>query len=314
MTTSLDTLVWAEAYRPKKIDDCILPPKVVADVKAAIASGNIPHFLFTGSAGTGKTTLAKAIVEEIGATMLFINASLNRSIDDIRTTVIQFASTVSFDDSLKIVLLDEVDGLGQVAQDSLRGVYEQFGHVRFILTCNQKNKIIPALQSRSSIIEFRSTKEDKEYLVKSFYKRVINILDDKKIEYDKKVVAQVIMTYFPDFRRTLNELQRYSSSGKIDSGILASVSKENFKVLFDAMKAKDFKACRTWVGQNNDVDCSMLFRDLYDNAYTLFGGKDIAQLILILADYQHKAAFVSDQEINTMAAITEIMVSCQFKE
>lgn len=312
--TTLDTLVWAEFYRPKKIDDCILPEKVVSDVKAAIKSGSIPHFLFTGSAGTGKTTLARAIAEELDASLLFVNASLNRSIDDIRTTVIQFASTVSFDDSQKIILLDEVDGLSQIAQDSLRGVYEQFGHVRFILTCNHRNKIIPALQSRSSIIEFKTNKEDKEYMVKSFFRRVINILDERKVEYDKKVVAQVIMTYFPDFRRTLNELQRYSSSGKIDSGILGSVSKENFKVLFDAMKSKDFKACRTWVGQNSDVDSSLLFRDLYDNAYSLFNGKDIAQMILILADYQHKAAFVSDQEINTMAAITEIMVSCQFKE
>lgn len=312
--TTLDKLVWAEHYRPKKIDDCILPPRVVEDVKSAIKSGNIPHFLFTGSAGTGKTTLAKAIVEELGANLLFINASLNRSIDDIRTTVIQFASTVSFDDSMKIILLDEVDGLTQAAQDSLRGIYEQFGHVRFILTCNQKNKIIPALQSRSSIIEFKTSKEDKEAMVKTFYKRVLGILDERGIEYDKKVVAQAIMTFFPDFRRTLNELQRYSASGKIDVGILASVSKENFKALFDAMKSKDFKACRTWVGQNSDVDCGILFRDMYDNAYNLFAGKDIAQLILILADYQHKAAFVADQEINTMAAVTEIMVSCQFKE
>lgn len=312
--TTLDKLVWAEHYRPRKVVDCILPPKVTADVQAAIASGSLPHFLFTGTAGTGKTTLARAIADEVGAELMFINASLNRSIDDIRNTVVQFASTVSFDGSQKIVLLDEVDGLTQQAQDSLRGVYEQFGHVRFILTCNHKNKIIAALQSRSSIIEFKSTGADKPLMMKAFFKRVVGILAERGIEYDQAVVAQLIATYFPDFRRTLNELQRYSSSGKIDSGILASANKENFKILFEAMRKKDFKSCRTWVGQNSDVDSSILYRDLYDNAYSYFEGKNIAQLVLILADYQYKAAFVADQEINTMAAITEIMVECQFKD
>lgn len=309
----LDQLVWAEHYRPKKVEDCILPSRILNDVKASISSGKIPHFLFSGTAGTGKTTLAKAIAEELGANLLFINASLNRSIDDIRTSVIQFASTVSFDDSQKIILLDEADGLSPQAQDSLRGVYEQFGHVRFILTCNHKNKIISALQSRSSVIEFKVTGEEKSEMMKLFFKRVVGILDERHVTYDRKVVAQVISTYFPDFRRTLNELQRYSASGEIDSGILASASKENFKTLFEAMKAKDFKACRMWVGQNSDVDTSLLFRDLYDNAYTYFEGKHIAQLILILADYQYKSAFVADPEINLMAAITEIMIDCQFK-
>jgi DNA polymerase III delta prime subunit len=312
--TSLDKLVWAEHYRPRKVADCILPPQVTADVQAAIASDSIPHFLFTGTAGTGKTTLARAIADEVGAELLFINASLNRSIDDIRNTVVQFASTVSFDGSKKIVLLDEVDGLTQQAQDSLRGVYEQFGHIRFILTCNHKNKVIEALRSRSSIIEFKALGADKPIMMKSFFKRVVGILKERGVEYDQAVVAQVIATYFPDFRRTLNELQRYSSSGKIDSGILASTSKENFKVLVDAMKKKDFKACRAWVGQNSDIDASLLYRDLYDNAYSHFEGKNIAQLVLILADYQYKAAFVADPEINTMAAITEIMIECQFKD
>lgn len=312
--TTLDTLVWAEHYRPHKVSDCILPQKIIEGVQSSISSGSIPHFLFTGTAGTGKTTLAKAIVEEVGGEILFINASLNRSIDDIRNMVVQYASTVSFDGSQKFILLDEVDGLTQQAQDSLRGIYEQFGHVRFILTCNHRNKIISALQSRSSIIEFKASGADKVQMMGAFFKRVIGILNERKVEFDKKVVAELIATYFPDFRRTLNELQRYSSSGKIDSGILASTSKENFKVLFEAMKKKDFKACRSWVSQNTDVDSSMLFRDLYDNAYSYFEGKGIAQLVLILADYQYKAAFVADHEINTMAAITEIMVGCQFKE
>jgi DNA polymerase III delta prime subunit len=311
---TLDTLVWAEHYRPKKIADCILPPKVIADTQSAISSGSIPHFMFTGSAGTGKTTLARAIADELKAELLYVNASLNRSIDDIRTKVIEFASTVSFDGSQKIILLDEVDGLTQQAQDSLRGVYEQFGHVRFFLTCNHKNRVIAALQSRSCIIDFRVAAADKKLMQVAFFKRVLHILEERQVKYDKQVVAELISGYFPDFRRTLNELQRYSSSGTIDSGILASVSKENFKALTNAMRQKDFKACRAWVGANSDVDTSILFRELYDNVYTLFEGKSIAQLVLILSEYQYKAAFVADSEINIMAAITEIMVNCQFKE
>lgn len=314
MEKSLDRLVWAEHYRPKKVEDCILPQKVIADTRSAISSGSIPHFMFTGTAGTGKTTLARAIADEIGAELLYVNASLNRSIDDIRTKVIEFASTVSFDGSQKIILLDEVDGLTQQAQDSLRGVYEQFGHVRFFLTCNHKNRVIAALQSRSCIIDFKVSSTDKAAMMQAFFKRVIYILNERKVEFDKKVVAELIANYFPDFRRTLNELQRYSSSGKIDSGILASVSKENFKVLIDAMRKKDFKACRAWVGANSDVDTTILFRELYDNVYSLFEGKSIAQLVLILGDYQYKAAFVADGEINMMAAIVEIMANCQFKE
>lgn len=314
MSLDLDKLVWAEHYRPRKISECILPESVINDVQSSIDKGSIPHFLFTGKAGTGKTTLARAIVEELGADLLFINASLNRSIDAIRTEVVQFASTVSFEDNQKIILLDEVDGLTDDAQKSLRGVYEQFGHVRFILTCNMRNKIIEALQSRSSVIEFKTSAEETAKLKSKFFKRVLGILDERNVTYDKKVVAELINLYFPDFRRTLNELQRYSSSGAIDTGILASTSKENFKVLFSALKQKDFKACRNWVGSNADVDSSVIFRDLYDNAYTHFEGKDIAQLVLILADYQDKASRVTDQEINLMAALVEIMVGCQFKE
>lgn len=307
-------LVWAEHYRPKTVSECILPESVINDIKQIISSGSVPHFLFTGTAGTGKTTLARAICNELGADLLFINASLNRSIDDIRTKVMQFASTVSFDGGLKVILLDEVDGLTRQAQDSLRGVYEEFGNVRFFLTCNFKNKIIEALQSRSSIIDFRLDPSEKAKMMARFFKRVLTILDEREVEYDKKVVAELVSLYFPDFRRTLNELQRYSSGGKIDAGILANTSKENFKTLINGLKAKDFKEVRKWVGTNSDIDQSILFRDLYENGYDYFDGKSLAQAILIMADYQNRAANgVVDLELNTMAAMTELMINCDFK-
>jgi replication factor C small subunit len=307
-------LVWAEHYRPKTVSECILPESVINDIKQIISSGSVPHFLFTGTAGTGKTTLARAICNELGADLLFINASLNRSIDDIRTKVMQFASTVSFDGGLKVILLDEVDGLTRQAQDSLRGVYEEFGNVRFFLTCNFKNKIIEALQSRSSIIDFRLDPSERAKMMARFFKRVLTILDEREVEYDKKVVAELVSLYFPDFRRTLNELQRYSSGGKIDAGILANTSKENFKTLINGLKAKDFKEVRKWVGTNSDIDQSILFRDLYENGYDYFDGKSLAQAILIMADYQNRAANgVVDLELNTMAAMTELMINCDFK-
>lgn len=307
-------LVWAEHYRPKTVSECILPDSVIEDVKKIISTGSVPHFLFTGTAGTGKTTLARAICNEMNADLLFINASLNRSIDDIRGKVMQFASSVSFDGSMKVILLDEVDGLTRPAQESLRGVYEEFGNVRFFLTCNFRNKIIEALQSRSSIIDFRLDQTEKSKMMARFFKRVLSILDEREVEYDKKVVADLVALYFPDFRRTLNELQRYSSGGKIDAGILANTSKENFKTLISGLKAKDFKEVRKWVGSNTDIDTSILFRDLYDNGSEYFDGKSLAQAILIMADYQHRAANgVVDIELNTMAAMTEIMINCEFK-
>lgn len=311
--SELKKFVWAEHYRPHTIDECIIPENLKKFVKEAISADDLPHLLLTGPAGTGKTALAKVIVEELGAEMLFINASLNRSIDDVKTKVVQFASSVSFSGGRKIIVLDEADGFTTAAQDSLRGVYEEFREVRFFLTCNNKGKIIDAIHSRSTEINFRHSPQDKKDLMMRFFKRVCSILDERGIEYEKKVIAELIQIYFPDFRRTLNELQRYSSSGKIDTGILASSSKENFKALFSAIKAKDFKECRKWVAQNSDVDPAWIFKDLYENGMEYFEGKSFAQAILIIADYQHRAAFVKDLEINTMAAIIELMANCEFK-
>jgi DNA polymerase III delta prime subunit len=282
-------------------------------VKDAIKSNNLPHFIFAGPAGTGKTSLAYAIANELDADVLYLNCSLNTSIDDIRASVVGYSSSVSLSGGSKIVILDEMEGMSANAANSLKGIYEQFPNVRFIATTNHLGKVIDALKSRSVVIEFKIDGKEKPKLAMAMFKRSRTILDERGITYDPKVVAEVVNKFFPDFRRTLNELQRYSSSGSIDSGILLNQTKTSYRELVKALSEKDFKAMRTWVGENSGDDPSNLFRDFYDNCMEYVEPASVPSLILLLADYQFKATHAVDQQINTSAFLVETMVSLNFK-
>jgi len=311
-----DQFLWVEKYRPQKIDDCVLPQSLKDTFKQYITQGELPSFLFSGTAGVGKTTVAKALCNEIGAEYILVNGSdEGRSIDVLRTTIKGFASTVSLTDAKKVVIVDEADYMNaQSVQPALRSFIEEFsGNCRFIFTCNFKNRIIEPLHSRCAVIEFKIDSKDKQEIAATFFKRAVSILKQEEIEFDPKVVAELITKHFPDYRRILNELQRYSVSGKIDSGILVNMSQESFKDLIKLMKDKNFTEVRKWVAKNSDSDTVALFRELYDSASNTIEANSIPQLVLVLADYQYKAAFVADHELNIMAALTEIMAQCKFK-
>jgi DNA polymerase III delta prime subunit len=307
--------LWVESYRPQKIDDCVLPDSLKNTFKEYIAQGQLPNFLFTGTAGVGKTTVAKALCNEIGAEYLMINGSEESGIDTLRTKIKGFASTVSLTDSKKVVILDEADYLNpNSTQPALRGFIEEFSNnCRFIFTCNFKNKIIQPLHSRCAVIEFKIDNSEKAKIAGNFYRRIVEILNQEKIEFDSKVVAELVTKHFPDFRRVLNELQRYSVSGKIDTGILVNLSEESFKDLIKFMKEKNFSEVRKWVSKNSDSDSVSLFRQIYDSSNTSMEASSIPQLVLTLGEYQYKAAFVADHELNIMAALTVIMAQCKFK-
>jgi DNA polymerase III delta prime subunit len=307
--------LWVEKYRPQKIDECVLPEGLKATFKEYVSKGELPNFLLCGSAGTGKTTVAKALCNEIGAEYMFINGSEESGIDVLRTKIKSFASSVSLTDAKKVVILDEADYLNpNSTQPALRAFIEEFSsNCRFILTCNFKNRIIEPLHSRCAVIEFKIDNSEKKEIIVSFYKRVAQILKTEGVDFDPQVVAELIGKHFPDYRRILNELQRYSVSGKIDTGILVNVSEESYKTLIKLMKEKDFTEVRKWVGKNSDADSVSLFRQLYDTASTTMEPSSIPQLVLTLADYQYKAAFVADHELNIMAALTEVMANCKFK-
>jgi len=292
-----------------------LPDSLKATFKEYISKGELPNFLLCGTAGTGKTTVAKALCNEIGAEYMFINGSEESGIDVLRTKIKSFASSVSLTDAKKVVILDEADYLNpNSTQPALRAFIEEFSaNCRFILTCNFKNRIIEPLHSRCAVIEFKIDNSEKKGIIVSFYKRVTQILKTEGIEFDQQVVAELISKHFPDYRRILNELQRYSVSGKIDTGILVNVSEESYKTLIKLMKEKDFTEVRKWVGKNSDADSGSLFRQLYDSSSATMEPASIPQLVLTLADYQYKAAFVADHELNIMAALTEIMANCKFK-
>jgi DNA polymerase III delta prime subunit len=310
-----EMFLWVEKYRPQKIDDCVLPEALKKTFKEYISKGELPNFLLCGTAGTGKTTVAKALCNEIGAEYMFINGSEESGIDVLRTKIKSFASSVSLTDAKKVVILDEADYLNpNSTQPALRAFIEEFSNnCRFILTCNFKNRIIEPLHSRCAVIEFKIDNAEKKNMLEGFFKRTRQILTQENIEFDPQVVAEMLTKYFPDFRRILNELQRYSVSGKIDTGILVNVSEESYKSLIKFMKEKDFTEVRKWVGKNSDTDSVSLFRQLYDSASTIMEPVSVPQLILILAEYQYKAAFVADHELNNMAAMTEIMANCKFK-
>ena len=310
-----EMFLWVEKYRPQKIDDCVLPQALKDTFRQYVEQGELPNFLFTGSAGVGKTTIAKALCNEIGAEFMMINGSEESGIDTLRTKIKGFASTISLTDAKKVVILDEADYLNaNSTQPALRGFIEEFANnCRFILTCNFKNRIIEPIHSRCAVVEFKIDSKDKQEIAATFFKRAVSILKQEQIEFDPKVVAELITKHFPDYRRILNELQRYSVSGKIDSGILVNMSEESFKSLIKLLKEKDFTEVRKWVSKNSDSDTTSLFRELYDSAANTIEPNSVPQLVLILADYQYKAAFVADHELNIMAALTEIMAQCKFK-
>ena len=311
----METFLWVEQYRPKDIGACVLPSNLKDTLTEFVSEGNLPNLILSGGPGVGKTTAAKAMLEQIGATYMMINGSEESGIDVLRTKIKNFASTVSLEGGRKYIILDEADYLNpQSTQPALRGFMEEFHkNCGFILTCNYKNRIIQPLHSRCSTIDFTIPKTEKPTLAKRFMERTINILDENEIKYEKRVVAEVINKHFPDWRRVLNELQRYSVSGTIDAGILVNISETNIKNLMGEMKKKEFTNVRKWVVDNLDNDTSRLFRKLYDNLYDYVDGGSIPHVVVILAEYQYKAAFVSDQEINLMACLTEIMGVAKFK-
>ena len=311
----METFLWVEQYRPKDIGSCVLPNKLKDTLTEFVSEGNLPNLILSGGPGVGKTTAAKAMLEQIGATYMMINGSEESGIDVLRTKIKNFASTVSLEGGRKYIILDEADYLNpQSTQPALRGFIEEFHkNCGFILTCNYKNRIIQPLHSRCSTIDFNIPKSEKPTLAKQFMARVISILNENKIEYEPRVVAEVINKHFPDWRRVLNELQRYSVSGKIDAGILVNISETNIKNLMEGMKKKEFTNVRKWVVDNLDNDPTRLFRKLYDNLYNYVDGGSIPHVVVILGEYQYKSAFVADQEINLMACLTEIMGAAKFK-
>ena len=314
----MSDFLWVEKYRPRKISECILTEDLKNTFTKFLSQKEIPNLLLSGTAGTGKTTVARALCEELGADYIIINGSdEGRHIDTLRTTIKNFASTVSLDESNthKVVIIDEADYMNaDSVQPALRNFIETFyKNCRFIFTCNFKNKIIPALHSRCTVIDFRITNGQKVKTASAFMKRLGELLKAENIEYDNKVLAELIQRHYPDFRRTINELQRYSVRGKIDSGILFNLGEANAKELVKILKEKRFNEMRKWVVQNLDKEASSLFKTLYDTLYTTLDAKSIPQAILIIAGYQYKSAFVADQEINMVACLTEIMAGCKFK-
>jgi DNA polymerase III delta prime subunit len=310
--------LWVEKYRPKTIEDCILSKDIKETFSQFLKQKEIPNLLLSGTAGTGKTTVARALCEELGADYIIINGSdEGRQIDTLRNKIKNFASTVSLteDANHKVVIIDEADYMNaDSVQPALRNFIETFyNNCRFIFTCNYKNKIIPALHSRCTVIDFAIKNGQKVLTAKAFMERMAGLLKDENIEFDKKVLAELIQKYYPDFRRTINELQRYSVRGKIDSGILFSLSEANTKELVKTLKDKKFNDMRKWVVQNIDKEPASLFRGIYDSMYESLDSKSVPQAILIIAGYQYKAAFVADHEINMVACLTEIMASCKFK-
>src|SRR6056300_114310 len=311
-----EDFLWVEKYRPSSVAETILPAELKQTFQEFVNQDEIPNLLLCGGAGVGKTTIAKAMLNEMGCTSLVINGSMNGNIDTLRTEIKDFASTVSLTGGRKYVILDEADYLNpQSTQPALRNFMEEFSkNCGFILTCNFKNRIIDPLHSRCSVIDFKISNKDKPKIAAQFFKRVCSILDNENVEYDQKAVAELVQTHFPDWRRVLNELQRYSSTGKIDSGVLANRSSDNINALIALMKDKNFSGVRKWAAENSDVDSAVLYRQLYDILPTkLNSTSSVADAIIILAEYQYKEAFAANPEINRVAALATLMAEMDWK-
>ncbi|MDR3503074.1 MAG: AAA family ATPase [Legionella sp.] len=309
-----EEFLWTERYRPHKVDDCVLPESLKTTFKQYVLQGNVPNHTFSGGPGMGKTTVAKAILDEIGADYYVVNGSLNGNIDTLRNEISTFASSVSLMGGRKYVIIDEADGLNPLStQPSLRSFIEEYSsNCGFILTCNLKNKIVSALQSRCPVIDFKIDKADKQKIAGAFFKRVCAILTQENIEFDKAVVAELIQKYFPDFRETLGQLQRYSACGRIDSGILCNLHDVSIKELIGFMKEKNFTSVRKWVAENSDADPATVFRNFYNTASEYFTKGTIPALVMIIGKYQYQASFVACPEINNAAFCVEVMIECEF--
>ena len=309
--------LWVEKYRPQKVEDCILPTGVKDTFKGFIEQGEIPNLLLSGTAGIGKTTIAKALCNELGVDSYVINGSdEGRFLDTVRNQAKSFAATVSLTSTSrhKVLIIDEADNTTADVQLLLRASIEEFQkNCRFIFTCNFKNKIIEPLHSRTTVIDFNVRGKTKQVLAAEFFERCRDILTREKVRFNDKVVATVIQKYFPDFRRVLNELQRYSSTGDIDTGILATLGDAKIDTLVDSLKNKRFNDVKKWVTQNLDSDPVSIMRKLYDNLSVVMDGPSVAAAVLIIAEYQYKSAFVVDQEINLLACLTQLMLECNFK-
>ena len=311
----METFLWVEKYRPTSIDACILPNSLKDSFSEFVKNKHIPNLILSGGPGIGKTTVAKAMVEQIGATWMMINGSEDSGIDILRTKIKNFASTVSLEGGRKYIILDEADYLNpQSTQPALRGFMEEFHkNCGFILTCNYKNRLIEPLHSRCSVVDFIIAKGDKPKLASDFFNRVKMILSDENVKFDRKVVAELLNKYFPDWRRILNELQRYSASGQIDAGILVNLSEVNINELMEALKKQEFTNVRKWIVNNLDNDPVRIYRRIYDSLYDNIDKSTIPHAVVILAEYSYKSAFVADQEINLLACLTEIMAQVKFK-
>ena len=311
--TDVSNLIWVEKYRPKTLSDCILPIDLTTIFNGMVKEGKMPNMLFYGKAGTGKTTVARALAQDLGMDSMLINCSEDNGIDTLRVKIRQYASTVSLSGNGKLIILDEFDYATTAVQTGLRGAIEEFANnCRFVLTCNYKTRVIDPLHSRCTGVDFTVPSQEKAQIATAIMKRIEYILEKESISYEKSVLANLIKKHFPDIRRIINELQKYSSSGKIDIGILSQGSSESYKELIGYMKNKDFASCRKWIVQNIDLNTADFFKKLYTEMYTSLKPNSVPQAILIIAEYQYKSSFAADQEINTMAMVVQLMMDCEF--